>query len=108
MDDDLEKINLSASYQTMELTLWEILENAQKFHPQKSPALDITLSKNDSKIQLQIAEVSLETHFCQRRFRGLYVGSCRARAVPLIVTFFILTEEKSALRGTPPSGARKN
>ncbi len=59
MDDDLEKINLSISYQTMELTLWEILKNAQKFHPQKSPTLDVLLSKNDSKIRLQIADNGL-------------------------------------------------
>ena len=32
------------SREAMELVLWELLENAKKFHPQQSPTVDIKLS----------------------------------------------------------------
>ncbi len=51
---------LALSQRAMEWILWEIFENAKKFHPQQSPAIAIELSCPDEKtISLKIADDGL-------------------------------------------------
>jgi CheY-like chemotaxis protein len=39
--DKLKDVRLSLSNKTVESIVWEVMENAQKFHPQKSPTVQI-------------------------------------------------------------------
>ena len=44
--ENLNEMWIRLSQKTVELILWEILENAKKFHPTQSPQIEITLSVN--------------------------------------------------------------
>ncbi len=50
---------LPTSPEAMELILWELLENAKKFHPTHSPRLDIKISAVAGGLQLQIKDDGL-------------------------------------------------
>ena len=51
---------LTLSVQGMELALREILENAAKFHPQRTPTVEVTVSQaSDTDISLQICDDGL-------------------------------------------------
>jgi two-component system cell cycle response regulator len=50
---------LPLSRQGMELILWELLENAKKFHPQGSPTVEVTLSVIPGGFRLRVADDGL-------------------------------------------------
>lgn len=43
--DELVSAQIPLSRQAMELILWEVLENAQKFHPKQTPTIEVTLTR---------------------------------------------------------------
>jgi CheY-like chemotaxis protein/anti-sigma regulatory factor (Ser/Thr protein kinase) len=57
---ELRSLNLFFSQRAMELALWELLENARKFHPQKSPSVLIRVDKvRDQMIRIQVCDDGL-------------------------------------------------
>jgi len=48
VQDDLLSSQFSLARRAMEMTLWELLENAQKFHPSQSPAVQVSVTRTDS------------------------------------------------------------
>jgi two-component system cell cycle response regulator len=44
------------SHQALELILWELLENAKKFHPHRSPTVEVKLSPGAEGVRLQIGD----------------------------------------------------
>lgn len=54
-----EDIFLPLSYQTFEQILWELCENAKKFHPKQTPILEIKLSKAGEMVRIQILDDGL-------------------------------------------------
>jgi K+-sensing histidine kinase KdpD len=42
--------------QAMELVLWELVENAKKFHPKKSPALEVRISCCANEAQIKVCD----------------------------------------------------
>jgi DNA-binding response OmpR family regulator len=42
--DELKNLGLALSQQAVELSLWEVLENAKKFHPEQSPTVEIEVT----------------------------------------------------------------
>jgi two-component system cell cycle response regulator len=57
--EDLDGVQVPISCQVMELILWELLENAKKFHPAGSPTVAITISVASDGVQLQVADDGL-------------------------------------------------
>lgn len=57
--DQPADISISASSQIIELSLWELLENAKKFHPQQSPELSIKISGSSTGVRIQISDNGL-------------------------------------------------
>lgn len=57
--DKPEQTYIQLSPQAMELIFWELLENAQKFHPQKSPVVEIKIAHEADQIKIQIADNGL-------------------------------------------------
>jgi len=56
-DTDLSSARLTLSSQAMELALSEILENAKKFHPKRSPMVQVTVTRaDDASICLQVRD----------------------------------------------------
>jgi K+-sensing histidine kinase KdpD len=56
----LEKVKLICSWQAVEWILWKILENAEKFHPDQSPIVEIVVAHSDERgISLKIADDGL-------------------------------------------------
>ena len=47
---------LPLSHRQMETILWELFENAQKFHPRQEPTLSVSLKSADTKLYLQIKD----------------------------------------------------
>ena len=48
------------SQRAMELILWELLENAKKFHPRQSPAVEVAVVRaEDRAIRLQVRDDGL-------------------------------------------------
>ncbi|MBN1890333.1 MAG: PAS domain-containing sensor histidine kinase [Thermoflexales bacterium] len=47
---------LTLSQQSIERILWEVLENAQKFHPKKSPTVDIHIVQGEERSLIQIKD----------------------------------------------------
>jgi K+-sensing histidine kinase KdpD len=47
---------LPTSRQTMELILWELCENAKKFHPRQTPALGVNMSGIPAGLRLQLSD----------------------------------------------------
>lgn len=57
---DIQDKTLSFSSWTMDILLWEILENAQKYHPYHSPAVEVTgAAVDDYHISIKIADDGL-------------------------------------------------
>jgi DNA-binding response OmpR family regulator len=55
----LEEKRLTIAETALETILWEILENAKKFHPQQAPKLDVIVTsdmQNPQNIQLQVRD----------------------------------------------------
>jgi CheY-like chemotaxis protein len=58
--EGLEQIRLVLSRRAMEWILWETLENAQKFHPQQLPHVEIVIAEmNERRVSLKIADDGL-------------------------------------------------
>jgi K+-sensing histidine kinase KdpD len=55
----LQATLLTLSVQGMELALREILENAKKFHPQRTPAVEVMVSHASDNICLQVCDDGL-------------------------------------------------
>ena len=47
---------LPLSHMAIELVLWELMENSKKFHPQKMPALEVSITENAHNICIQVAD----------------------------------------------------
>lgn len=56
---DPADIYLPTSCHAVELILWELLENAKKFHPLRSPRVSINISGSATGLQLQISDDGL-------------------------------------------------
>ena len=56
---DLGDACVPISRRAMELMLWEILENAKKFHPVGSPAVEIRISDTPDGVRLQVSDDGL-------------------------------------------------
>ncbi len=54
--EEPENTYVSLPRRGMELILWELLENAKKFHPEQSPAIDIKISNHPNGIQIQVSD----------------------------------------------------
>jgi two-component system, cell cycle response regulator len=57
--DSLQATRLTLSVQAMELALREILENAKKFHPQRTPTVEVMVSHASDNICLQVCDDGL-------------------------------------------------
>jgi len=51
---------VSLSLPSIEMILWEVLENARKFHPQRSPTVDVRISRKRDPSGLPGREISLQ------------------------------------------------
>ncbi|HNT74152.1 MAG TPA: response regulator [Anaerolineae bacterium] len=57
VEASLETAQTTLSQQSLELVIWEILENAQKFHPQNTPLVTVQLRRvDDENIIIQIGD----------------------------------------------------
>ena len=52
-------VYVSVSRRAMELVLWELFENAKKFHPEQSPTLEIKISGISEGIRIQVCDDGL-------------------------------------------------
>ena len=60
VDPTLHTSRIGISSQNLELILWELLENAKKFHPTNAPQVEVTLSHSGTKdIRLEVADNGL-------------------------------------------------
>ena len=57
--EDLDHTYVPISRHAMQLILWELFENSKKFHPQRSPTLEINLSGVPDGIRIQICDDGL-------------------------------------------------
>ena len=58
--DMLDKPDVLLPQRTIELVLWEVLENSKKFHPNQSPTIEITVSPiNANQVSLRISDDGL-------------------------------------------------
>jgi len=57
--DGAKDIYIPTNYRTTELVLWEILQNAKKFHPKNEPAIEVDLSSNSTEVCIQISDNGL-------------------------------------------------
>ncbi len=55
-DPTLKTMLLALRPQTFELILWELLENAKKFHPQQSPTIEITLDPRPGGVCMRVLD----------------------------------------------------
>ncbi len=68
---------LSLSERSLEIILWELLENAQKFHPQQSPKIAIQIDRlDDGQIRLQVRDdgLTLSPEHLSRMWLPFYQG----------------------------------
>jgi two-component system cell cycle response regulator len=57
VQDDLADGQFSLSQRAMEMTLWELLENSQKFHPRQSPAVRVSVTRSGpGQVCLQVQD----------------------------------------------------
>ncbi len=57
MPGDLEQARLTISRRVIELILWELLENAKKFHPKQSPTVEVSVARAEERtIRLQVRD----------------------------------------------------
>jgi K+-sensing histidine kinase KdpD len=47
---------LLLSWRSVELILWELCENATKFHPEGSPAIDISIARVPDGVRIQVGD----------------------------------------------------
>ncbi|MBI4584363.1 MAG: response regulator [Planctomycetes bacterium] len=52
----LDGAHLSLSREAVESALWEILENAKKFHPRRSPQVEIFAARQDKELAIEILD----------------------------------------------------
>jgi two-component system cell cycle response regulator len=74
---ELKKSRVALSRRAMELILWELLENASKFHPRKSPIVELlVLQAKDGKAQLQVRDdgLTLSPSQLQKLWTPYYQG----------------------------------
>ncbi len=57
--DDPNNIRMPISIQTLELALWEILQNAKKFHPDNTPGVEVMISSDFTHAHIKIADDGL-------------------------------------------------
>jgi K+-sensing histidine kinase KdpD len=58
--DGLEEVQFALSCPALEWVVWEILENAKKFHPQGSPVVQITISRSgENAVSLRFSDNGL-------------------------------------------------
>jgi DNA-binding response OmpR family regulator len=77
IDESLHTLRLALSARTVEVILLEVLENACKFHPQRNPAVTVSLSSLDkSKVCLRICNDGppLSPEQIARAFTPYYQG----------------------------------
>lgn len=61
LQEDLGDVRLALSERAVELILWEVLENAKKFHPQQAPTVEILVSRSGAReITIQICDDGVE------------------------------------------------
>ncbi len=68
---------ITLSSYNMEMILWEVLENAKKFHPKQTPSIEITIAPLDNdKVQLSIIDdgVHLSPEQLKRVLAPYYQG----------------------------------
>ena len=53
---DVERAQLPLSARALELILWELCENAKKFHPEHAPAVDIRVAAEDDGLILRVQD----------------------------------------------------
>jgi len=57
VQDDLAEGQFSLSQRAMEMILWELLENSQKFHPRHSPAVQVSVTRSGpGAVRLQVED----------------------------------------------------
>ncbi len=57
LPDEMSQIRLSISQRAMELVLWQVLENSQKFHPDLNPQVEMFISQIDTdRIRLRVRD----------------------------------------------------
>ncbi len=55
--ENLAGIHILLAKRTVELMLWEILENSKKFHPQQTPSVEIMISRaNSRQVRLRVSD----------------------------------------------------
>lgn len=59
IDPVLTEIHLGLNTQTMELVIGELLENARKFHPERRPTVQISITPRDNHVQITITDDGL-------------------------------------------------
>jgi len=52
--DDVDDWQVAVSKSALELIVWELLENAQKFHPNRSPIVEVRISGTSVGVRLQV------------------------------------------------------
>lgn len=58
LDQALDEIRLKLHPQAVELVLWELFENAKKFHPRQTPTIEVSISACpvDNRVSIQISD----------------------------------------------------
>jgi len=54
--DEPELTFLALPKEDVEVIMWELLENAKKFHPSQAPAVEVKISPHSAGIQIQVAD----------------------------------------------------
>jgi DNA-binding response OmpR family regulator len=57
--ENVAELQLALSQQALEWILWEILENAKKFHPRQSPTVELSTQRNGHSLRLKVADNGL-------------------------------------------------
>jgi len=56
---ELDKADVTISRRAVELILWELLENAKKFHPHESPEVEVKITSISGGVRLQVCDDGL-------------------------------------------------
>jgi DNA-binding response OmpR family regulator len=54
-----ETVQIALSRRALEWALWEILENAKKFHPQQAPTVEVTTHIENQRVSLKVVDNGL-------------------------------------------------
>jgi two-component system cell cycle response regulator len=58
--ENVGNVQVSLSQQAVELALWEILENAKKFHPEQAPTVEVFVSRSGfEEVSIQVGDDGL-------------------------------------------------